>query len=51
MNLFKIQRDAVGLSLFSEDVNFHSDCKTTNKHHISLKKEIYQLKKRTILKN
>jgi len=40
MNLFKLQRDAVGLSLFSEDVNFHSDCKTTNKHHISLKKEL-----------
>ena len=40
MNLFKKQRDAVGLSLFSENVNFHSDTKVNNKHHIELKKKL-----------
>ncbi len=43
MNLFKKQRDAVGLSLFSDKVHFHSDTKTTNKHHISLKNEMLNL--------
>ena len=38
MKLFVKQRDAVGLSLFSEGVDYHSASKTTLKHLISLKK-------------
>ena len=38
INLFKKQRDSVGLSLFSDDLYFHSQNKGTNKHHVSLKK-------------
>ena len=33
MNLLKRQRDAVGLSTFSDAVNFHTSERTTNKHH------------------
>jgi uncharacterized protein (DUF58 family) len=33
MNLLKRQRDAVGLSTFSDSVNFHASERTTNKHH------------------
>lgn len=40
MNLFKKQRDSVGLSLFSDDLYFHSQNRGANKHHISLKKEM-----------
>tara|TARA_B100000700_G_C14917991_1_gene795644 strand:- start:89 stop:1009 length:921 start_codon:yes stop_codon:yes gene_type:complete len=43
MNLFKRQRDAVGLSLFSEKVEFHSESKTANKHHIALQGELIKL--------
>ena len=40
MNLFKKQRDAVGLSLYSDKVEFHSESKTTNKHHIALQNKL-----------
>ena len=42
MNLFKKQRDSVGLSMFSDKLDFHSESKTTNKHHISLKKKMVE---------
>ena len=40
MNLFKKQRDAVGLSFYSDKLEFHSESKTTNKHHIALQSEL-----------
>ncbi|MAO71157.1 MAG: DUF58 domain-containing protein [Flavobacteriales bacterium] len=40
MNLFKKQRDSVGLSLYSDDLYFHSPNKGSNKHHIFLKKRM-----------
>ena len=43
MNLFKRQRDSVGLSLFSEKLEFHSESKTANKHHIALQGELIKL--------
>ena len=43
INLFKKQRDSVGLSLFSEDLYFHSQNKGTNKHHFSLKKKMIEV--------
>lgn len=43
MNLFKKQRDSVGLSLFSEDLDFHSENKGTQKHHIILKQEMLKI--------
>ncbi len=33
MSLFKKQRDAVGLSIYSNDVTFHSSSRSTKKHH------------------
>ncbi|MEE2699796.1 MAG: DUF58 domain-containing protein [Bacteroidota bacterium] len=33
MNLLKRQRDAVGLSMFAENVNVHTPCRTTLRHH------------------
>ena len=33
MNLLKKQRDAVGLSLFSDEINFHSDARSSSVHH------------------
>ena len=49
MNLFKKQRDSVGLSLFTESVDFHSDNKTTNKHHILLKNKLLEVINKDIL--
>ena len=43
INLFKKQRDSVGLSLFSDDLYFHSQNKGTNKHHVSLKKKMIEM--------
>jgi len=43
INLFKKQRDSVGLSLFSDDLYFHSQNKGINKHHISLKKKMIEV--------
>ena len=42
MNLFKKQRDSVGLSMFSDKLDYHSESKTTNKHHISLKRKMVE---------
>lgn len=33
MHLLKKQRDAVGLSLFSDEINFHSDARSSSVHH------------------
>ncbi len=43
INLFKKQRDSVGLSLFSDDLYFHSQNKGTNKHHVFLKKKMIEV--------
>tara|TARA_B100001287_G_C22670744_1_gene525121 strand:- start:87 stop:1007 length:921 start_codon:yes stop_codon:yes gene_type:complete len=43
MNLFKKQRDSVGLSLFSDNLHFHSINKGTNKHHMLLKKKMVEV--------
>ena len=40
MNLLKRQRDAVGLSLFSDKVNLHTNEKTSTKHHQYLLHEL-----------
>ena len=49
MNLLKRQRDAVGLSLFSDKVHFHSSDKTSTKHHKFLLKELEKLLNKTKL--
>ena len=43
MNLFKKQRDSVGLSLFSDNLHFHSNNKGTNKHHMLLKSKMVEV--------
>ena len=43
MKLFKNQRDAVGLSLYSDDLHFHSSCKTTQKHHLVLQNKMIEI--------
>ena len=40
MNILKRQRDAVGLSLFSDKVNLHTNEKTNTKHHQYLLHEL-----------
>ena len=45
MNLFKRQRDAVGLSVFSEDVQVHTNAKTSSAHHNRLLFELEALAK------
>ena len=40
MNLLKKQRDAVGLSLFSDKVSLHTKEKTSTKHHQNLLNEL-----------
>tara|TARA_B100001057_G_scaffold478948_1_gene549986 strand:- start:118 stop:1038 length:921 start_codon:yes stop_codon:yes gene_type:complete len=40
MNLLKRQRDAVGLSLFSDKVNLHTNVKTSTQHHQYLLHEL-----------
>ena len=49
MNLLKRQRDAIGLSLFSDKVHFHSSDKTSTKHHKFLLKELEKLLNKTKL--
>jgi len=49
MNLLKRQRDAVGLSLFSNKVHFHSSDKTSTKHHKFLLNELEKLLNKTKL--
>ena len=43
MKLFKKQRDAVGLSVFSDNLSLHTNEKTTTKHHQILYKELKSL--------
>lgn len=40
IELFKRQRDAVGLSLFGEELNLHTACKSSNAHHNYLYSEL-----------
>lgn len=43
MNLFKKQRDAVGLSVFTNELNVHTPSKTTQRHHRILYNELNNL--------
>ena len=43
MNLFRRQRDAFGVTLFSESLDFHRDPKVSKKHYFQL---IYELEKK-----
>ena len=43
MNLFKKQRDAVGLSVFTNKLNVHTPSKTTQRHHRILYTELNNL--------
>jgi len=45
MNLFKRQRDAVGLSVFSDALKFHTAAKTSSVHHKRLLWELESLAK------
>ena len=47
MNLFRRQRDAFGVSLFSDSVDFHRDPKVSKKHYFQL---IYELEKKLKVK-
>lgn len=51
MNLLKRQRDAVGLSLFSDKVNLHTAEKTSIKHHQFLLHELDKVINRPALMN
>lgn len=52
MILFKKQRDAVGLSLFSKEIEFHSPEKTTNSHHQILMNQLESIiKDSSVLKS
>ncbi len=43
MYLMRRQRDAVGLTLFNEEVNVSTRCRTTTTHHKLLQNYLYQL--------
>ena len=45
MNLFKRQRDAVGLSIFSEELKLHTAAKTSGAHHKRLLWELESMAK------
>jgi len=45
MNLFKRQRDAVGLSIFSEELQVHTAAKTSSSHHKRLLWELESIAK------
>lgn len=47
MNLFRRQRDAFGVSLFSDSLDFHRDPKASKKHYFQL---IYELEKKLKIK-
>ena len=47
MNLFRRQRDAFGVSLFSDSLDFHRDPKVSKKHYFQL---IYELEKKLKVK-
>ena len=44
MNLFRRQRDAFGITFFSDEVNFHSEAKLSKKHYLGLKKQYLGIK-------
>lgn len=50
MYLFKKQRDAVGLSIFTDDLKVHTPCKTNAQHHQLLLHELYKLVNTTSIK-
>ena len=45
MNLLKKQRDAVGLSLYTDKIDVHTPSKTTQRHHRILYTELEKLLK------
>ena len=45
MNLLKRQRDAIGISIFSENLDLHTPNRTTQRHHRLLYHELYKLLK------
>ena len=47
MNLFRRQRDAFGITFFSDEVNFHSEAKLSKKHYFRL---IHELEKNLLEK-
>ena len=51
MNLLKRQRDAVGISVFSDDIEIHTPNKTTLRHHKLLYHELENLLNRDALKD
>ena len=46
MHLLKKQRDAFGLSLFAEELEFHSQCKSSTVHHQLMLAQLEQLMQR-----
>lgn len=46
MHLLKKQRDAFGLSLFAEELEFHSQCKSSTVHHQLMLAQLEQLLQR-----
>lgn len=46
MHLLKKQRDAFGLSLFAEELEFHSQCKSSTVHHQLMLSELERLMQR-----
>ena len=51
MNLLKRQRDAIGLSIFSSDVELHTPSRTTQRHHQLLYHELDKLINLDAIKN
>jgi uncharacterized protein (DUF58 family) len=51
MNLLKRQRDAIGLSVFSNDVELHTPSRTTQRHHRLLYHELDKLIKLDAIKD
>ena len=43
MNLFRRQRDAFGITLFTEKIDLHTDARVSKKHYFRL---IYELEKK-----
>ncbi len=50
MYMLKKQRDAVGLTIFSDEVEFHTKSKSTTVHHNLLKANIHKVLERKIVK-
>jgi uncharacterized protein (DUF58 family) len=51
MNILKKQRDAVGLSVFTDKLDFHSQNRTTQRHHRLLYNELEKIIKVDAVKN